>query len=40
MENLILSRLGENIVQGKDSDKQSAKVFGSHRDLNRGSLFS
>jgi len=34
MEKLILSRLGENIVQGKDSGTQSAKVLGSHRDLN------
>jgi hypothetical protein len=34
MENLILGRLGENIANGKDAGTQSAKVLGSHRDLN------
>jgi hypothetical protein len=34
MEDLILGRLGENIANGKDAGTQSAKVLGSHRDLN------
>ena len=34
MENLIVGRLSENIVQGKDGGSQSAKILGSHRDLN------
>ena len=34
MENLIVGRLSENIAQGRDGGTQSAKVLGSHRDLN------
>jgi hypothetical protein len=34
MENLILGRLGENIARGRDAGTQSAKVLGTHRDLN------
>jgi len=34
MEHLLMGRLVENITKGKDGGSQSAKILGSHRDIN------
>ena len=34
MEHLIIGRLADNVTAGKDGGSLSAKILGSHRDLN------
>src|SRR5215471_1614726 len=34
LEHLVIGRLAENVISGKDGGAQSAKILGSHRDIN------
>jgi hypothetical protein len=34
LEDLAIGRLAENIIKGKDGGAQSAKILGSHREIN------
>lgn len=34
LEHLVIGRLADNVVKGRDGGAQSAKILGSHREIN------